>query len=228
MDSWIQNGSIYYWMNCWADMWKAKHGLMQIYKKILCCWLRFRYLFSTFLCRHQLPLTCSPSSALQWIRNNSGNIVSARVIESEAKIKTEKGAGWRSVWTSGVRTQVCLVHWWLWRIHCSMSSHRTWVTGPCSRRHPSLCPTPLLFCHICPPESNKGCPPRYVGAKKEEKGKKVKERSIPSDSLWSMDSNYSELIFSARLIPKWIKCGPHYCRLGAPLKRLKEDQGCGL
>lgn len=94
-----------------------------------------------FLRWHQLPLTYSASSALQWIRNNSGNIVSARVKESEAKIKTEKEAGWRSVWTSGVRTQVCLVHWWLWRIHCSMSSHCTWVTGPCSRRHPSLYPT---------------------------------------------------------------------------------------
>lgn len=92
----------------------------------------------------------------------------------------------------------------------------------------SITDHPTLLLPICPPESNKGCPPSYVGAKKEERGKGVKERSIPSDSLWSMDSNYSELIFSAWLIPKWIKCGPHYCWLGAHLKRLKEDQGCGL
>lgn len=35
----------------------------------------------------------------------------------EAKRKTEKEAGWCTVWLSGVHTVLCLVHWWLWRIH---------------------------------------------------------------------------------------------------------------
>lgn len=68
----------------------------------------------------------------------------------------------------------------------------------------------------------------YIRAKKKKRGRKVELWNIPSNFPWSMSSNYSELIFSAWLIPKWIKCGPYYCRPGAPLKRVKKDQGCGL
>jgi len=34
-----------------------------------------------------------------------------------AKRNTEKEAGCCTVWMSGVHTELCLVHWWLWRIH---------------------------------------------------------------------------------------------------------------
>lgn len=86
-----------------------------------------------------------------------------------------------------------------------------------------LTPLPTIW---MPGTNNKGCPPVIRGCR--EKGGKVKDLEIPSDSPWSVGSNYSKLIFSAWLISKWIKCGPYYCRPGAPLKRQKEDQGCGL
>lgn len=78
---------------------------------------------------------------------------------------------------------------------------------------------------IWPPDSNKACPPAVRGHREEEK---VKDSQIPSDSPWSVASNYSELIFSAWLISKWIKWGPYYCWPVAPLKELREDQVCGL